>query len=119
MRMKKKYRNYIILPACLLLLNAMEEVIVYKVQSCPEIAKNAYLLTFVLLLIFSIGFSLVGDMLAPYITKLFENMHKGSHKHGGSIGILLFYTFLGCLLFFIYFRIYTMGPETVLPLSWR
>jgi hypothetical protein len=116
---KKSNRNYIILPACLLLLNAAEEVIIYKVQNYPEIAENAYLLTSVLLLLFILGFSLVGDMLAPYIKTVFEGMHKRSHKHGGSMGIILFYTVLACFIFFIYFRIYTMGPEMVLPPSWR
>jgi hypothetical protein len=91
---KKATRNYIILPACLLLLNAAEEVIIYKVQNYPEIAKNAYLLTFVLLLLFILGFSLVGDMLAPYIKTVFEGMHKRSHKHGGSMGIILFLRYL-------------------------
>jgi len=116
---KKSNRNYIILPACLLLLNAAEEVIIYKVQKYPEIAKNAYLLTTVILLLFILGFSLVGDMLAPYIKTVFDNMHKRSKQHGGNAGTIVFYAALACFIFFIYFRIYTMGPEMVLPPSWR
>ena len=116
---KTKTRNYIILPACLLLLNAVEEVVVYKVQQYPEAAKNPYILTLVLILLFALGFFLVGDMLVPYIKSLFEGIHKRSRKHGGDLGIIIFYALLGTFIFFIYFRIYTMGPETILPPAWR
>ena len=116
---KKSKRNYIILPVCLLLLNAAEEVIIYKVQDYPDIAKNAYLLTAVIILLFILGFSLVGEMIAPYIQTLFEGMHKQTQQHSGRIGLMVFYVALGLFIFFLYFRIYTMGPETVLPPSWR
>ena len=116
---KKSKRNYIILPACLLLLNAVEEIIIYKVQAYPDIAKNAYLLTAVIILLFILGFSLVGEMIAPYLQTLFEGMHKRTQKHSGSIGLMVFYVVLGLFLFFLYFRIYTMGPQAALPPSWR
>ena len=116
---KSKTRNYIILPVCLLLLNAVEEVVVYKVQGYPKIARNAYLLTGVLILLFTLGFSVVGDMIAPYLQAWFEGMHKKTHQHGGKIGLMVFYVLLGLFIFFLYFRIYTMGPQTVLPPSWR
>ncbi len=116
---KKSKKNYVILPVCLLLLNAIEEVIIYKAQGSPAIAKNAYILTAAIILLFILGFSFVGDMLAPYIKTLFEATHKRTHQHSGKIGLMVFYVALGLFIFFLYFRIYTMGPETVLPPSWR
>ncbi len=117
--MSKNTKNYLILPACLLWLNVIEEVIVYKAQNYPAIATNPYLLTLVIILLFAIGFALVGNVIAPYFQSLFEQAHKGSKKHGGDMGIIIFYVITAGLTFFVYFRIYTMGPQMILPPGWR
>jgi len=117
--MSKAAKNYFILPVCLLLLNAVEEVLVYKVQNYPDIACNPYLLTGVLIILFSAGFAVIGDMFAPYLQGVFEHFHKKSKKTGGQFGMLIFYTAVAGFIFFIYFRIYTIGPQSVLPPSWR
>ena len=116
---KKAKRNYIILPVCLLLLNAAEEITIYKVNHYPDIAKNPYILTGVIILLLILGFSVVGEMIEPYLQTMFESMHKRTHQHSGSIGLMVFYVLLGLFIFFLYFRIYTIGPQAALPPSWR
>ena len=115
----KAAKNYFILPVCLLLLNAVEEVVVYKAQHYPKIAGNPYILTGVLILLFAAGFSLIGDMFAPYMQGVFEHLHKKSKKSGGHVGMIIFYTVVVGIIFLLYFRIYTIGPQSVLPPSWR
>ena len=116
--MSKATRNYILLPLCLLLLNAVEEIVVYKLTKYPAIAKNPYLLTLSIILLFAVGFSLVGDMAIPYMRNILEKLHKGSKKHGHA-GTIFFYILTAGLIFIIYFRIYTIGPASVLPAAWR
>jgi hypothetical protein len=114
----KTIRAYLILPVCLLILNAFEEVAVYKLQS---MGLSAIPLTGILILMFAIGFALVGDLFAPRIQRLLEKGHRKSKRDGGWIGATLFYTFLVVAIFLVYYVIYTNddGAKFLLPPSLR
>ncbi len=112
----KHTKNLFILPVCLLVLNAIEEVAVYKLGR--EIV-NPHIFTGALILMFTAGFALVGDQLAPYLQKLVDHGRKGSRRHGGKTGMFLFYLAVALGLYFAYYTIYVHGPEKLLPIQWR
>ncbi len=111
-------RAYLILPMCLLFLNAIEEIAVYKLQTL-NVTKIQ--LTAILVLMFALGFTVVGDFIAPKAQKILEKGHKTSKKSAGLIGTTIFYGIILAFVFFIYYMIYTEGngPGTLLPKSWR
>jgi len=116
----KKVRRYLILPVCLLVLNAIEEVVVYKFsQLYTGKILNAYLFTFVLILMFAVGFSVVADIVAPAIATLMEKGHKKTKETGDLGGNVLFYIVAFVVLYIIYYVIYVQGPQMLLPVSWR
>ena len=112
----KNRRAYMILPLCLLYLNVLQEVVVYKVRG---LTSNPYLLTGILLAAFALGFTLVGNLLAPWLEGLFETGHKVSKKQGGGGGIVIFYAVMLAVVFGVYFVAFTRGPQYLLPPAWR
>lgn len=113
---RRRLSGYLVMPTCLLLLNAIEEVVIYKLQNG---GINKLMLTLVLVLMFAIGFSFVGDILVPHIKAFMEKAHHGSRKHTGELGLLAFYATLCGLMFLLYFIIYVKGPQFLLPPTWR
>jgi hypothetical protein len=65
-----------------------------------------------------IGASLVGFVVAPAISLLVGTLHRGSREHG-RLGELLFLLLLGVAIYWLYYRIYILGPESVLPAEWH
>ena len=114
--MTARQRAMTILPICLLLLNAVQEVIAYKL---PKFIRNPYTRTAVLIFLFAVGFAIIGDFLVPWIATLFEHGHKKSQKEGGKSGILIFYILSFAGIYLIYYIIYIKGPQYILPPLWR
>ena len=112
---KRNIKKYFILPTCLLILNAIEEVGVYK----SAVVTNPYLRTAVVLVMFIAGTALVSFVLAPVIEKMIARMYFSGRKHAGYLGefFIVFSVILG--LYVIYFLLYIRGPEYLLPPSWR
>jgi len=116
----KNIRTFLILPICLLILNAIEEVIIYKLQSLyKQNLLDKFTLTGILVLMFAAGFSIVGNSLAPRAKKALEKGHKSSKKNAGIIGISIFYGALFTAIFVTYYVIYVLGPEFMLPKEFR
>jgi hypothetical protein len=65
------------------------------------------------------GGSLVAFAVAPAIGGLVGTLHRSSRQQGGGLGELTFLLVLGALVFWLYYRIYILGPESVLPAEWR
>ena len=114
--MTPRQRGMIILPICLLLFNAVEEVVEYKL---PKFVPNPYTRTFVLILLFTVGFAVIGDLLVPWVAGLFDQGHKKSQHQGGKTGVILFYVGVFAIVYFVYFVIYIKGPQFILPPFWR
>jgi hypothetical protein len=112
----KSRRAYLILPLCLLYLNVLQEVVLYKMR---DLVPNPYLLTGILLAAFALGFTLVGTLLAPWLEGLFETGHKVSKKQAGGSGILVFHGVMLAIVYGVYFVVYTRGPQYLLPPTWR
>lgn len=114
--MSSRTRAVMILPLCLLYLNVFQEIVLYKLRS---LVHDPYLLTALLLLIFAVGFAVVGKLLAPWLEGLFETGHKASRKTGGGGGVTGFYLAMLAVVYAIYFIVYTRGPQHLLPPEWR
>lgn len=114
MRNQTVVRNYYVLPCCLLLLNLCVELVSYKARMLGDpLLRTAAIMAMVLF-----GGSLVGFVVAPAITTLVHGLHRGSRRGGGDLGAVLFLLVLGAFVFWLYYRVYIIGPESVLPSSW-
>jgi hypothetical protein len=108
-------RNYYVLPCCLLLLNLCVEIVSYKVKMFDDaLLRTAAIMAMVLF-----GGSLVGFVVAPAITVLVSTIHRGSRRGAGQLGEIFFLLFLGVAVFWLYYRIYNIGPQSVLPAVWH
>ena len=108
-------RNYYVLPCCLLLLNLGVELVSYKAKMIDDV----FLRTLAIMGMVLVGGSLVGFVLAPAITHVVGALHRSSRQSGGGAGELVFLIVLGAVVFWLYYRIYIVGPQSVLPAAWR
>lgn len=108
-------RNYYILPCCLLLLNLCVELVSYKAKMVDDVLlRTAAIMGMVLF-----GASLVSFVVAPALGALVGAMHRSSRERGGGMGEIFFLLALGVIVFWLYHRIYILGPESVLPAAWQ
>jgi hypothetical protein len=108
-------RNYYVLPCCLLLLNLCIEIVSYKVK----VFDDAMLRTAAIMIMVLFGSSLVGFVVAPAIGVFVGTVHRGSRRGAGQLGEAVFLLFLGVLVFWLYYRVYNIGPQSVLPVAWH
>ena len=108
-------RNYYVLPCCLLLLNLCVELVSYKARMIDDVLlRTAAIMGMVLF-----GASLVAFLVAPAISMFVGTLHRSSRRTWGRVGELLFMLGLGVVVFWLYYRIYIVGPESVLPAAWH
>lgn len=108
-------RNYYVLPCCFLLLNLCIEIVSYKVKMLDD----ALLRTSAIMAMVLFGGSFVGFVAAPAISVLVASLHRGSRRGAGELGEVFFLLLLGVAVFWLYYRIYNIGPQSVLPAAWR
>jgi hypothetical protein len=114
MKSAQLVRNYYVLPCCLLLLNLCVEMVSYKAKMIDDVLlRTAAIMAMVLF-----GGSLVALIVAPAIGVVVGSAHRTSRQRG-SLGEVLFLLLLGVLVFWLYYRIYILGPESVLPAAWH
>ncbi|MBI5690841.1 MAG: hypothetical protein HZC55_12195 [Verrucomicrobia bacterium] len=108
-------RTYYVLPCCLLLLNLCVELVSYKARMIAD----TYLRTAAIMGMALFGASVVSFLLAPAIGIGIGLLHRGSRQGGGGAGEVGFLLLLGVGVFVLYYRVYILGPESVLPLEWH
>jgi hypothetical protein len=108
-------RNYYVLPCCLLLLNLCIELVSYK----AKMIDDELLRTLAIMGMVIFGGSLVGFVVAPAIGLLVGWMQRSSRQSWGGLGEMFFLLMLGLVIFWLYYRIYIIGPESVLPTDWQ
>jgi len=108
-------RNYYVLPCCLLLLNLCVELVSYKARMIAD----TLLRTGAIMGMALFGASLVAFLIAPAVGVLVSALHRGSRQTWGVLGELFFLLVLGGIIFWLYHRIYIIGPESVLPARWH
>jgi hypothetical protein len=115
MKSSNVVRNFYILPCCLLLLNLCVEMVSYKAKMIDDaLLRTAAIMGMVLF-----GGSLVAFVVAPAIGVVVGTLHRGSRREWGGLGEAGFLLVLGVLVFWLYYRIYILGPESVLPAAWH
>ena len=115
MKSSNVVRNYYVLPCCLLLLNLCVELVSYKAKMIHDVLlRTAAIMGMVLF-----GASLVSFVVAPAISALVGTLHRSSRERAGGAGEILFLVMLGIAVFWLYYRIYIVGPESVLPIGWQ
>lgn len=108
-------RNYYLLPCCLLLLNLCVELVSYKAKMIDDVLlRTAAIMGMVLF-----GGALIGLIATPAIGGLVGTLHRNSRARFGILGEAFFLLLLGAAVFWLYYRIYILGPESVLPLEWQ
>lgn len=115
MKTAKVLRNYYVLPCCLLLLNLCVELVSYKAKSLGEPIVQVLIIMAMVLF----GGSLVAFIVSPAIERAITWSHQKSRSGGGSVGEVLFLLALGGLIFWLYYEVYIVGPESILPGSWH
>lgn len=115
MKSAQMIRSYYVLPCCLLLLNLCVEIVSYKAKMIHDVLLRTAAIMGVVLF----GASLVSFVVAPAIGGLVGLLHRGSRERAGGAGELVFLVVLGVVVFWLYYRIYIVGPESVLPRAWH
>ncbi len=108
----KSVRVFFILPVCLLLMNVLQELAVYKMERS---IMNKFLFTGALLFMYAAVFTVVGNLVSPWLESVVEKLHFGSKKKGGGLGLLLFYSFTLAGLYVLYYFVFVKGPQSILP----
>jgi hypothetical protein len=108
-------RNYYVLPCCLLLLNLCVEIVSYKARMIDDLMLRTGAIMGMVLF----GGSLVAFLVAPAIGVLVGTLHRSSRQSWGGLGEVLFLLGLGALIFWLYYLVYIVGPESVLPAVWH
>lgn len=113
MKTERAVRSYYVLPCCLLLLNLCVELVGYKAHQFGDpLLRTAAIIGVVLF-----GGSLVAFLVSPAIETLVGWLHARSRSSGGQLGEALFLVALGAGIFWVYYRVYTLGPESILPVG--
>lgn len=115
MKTNQVVRNYYVLPCCLLLLNLCVELVSYKAKMIDDVlVRTAAIMSMVLF-----GGALVGFVAAPAISAIVGTLHRNSRARFGAMGEAFFLLVLGTIVFWLYYRVYVLGPASVLPAEWR
>jgi hypothetical protein len=108
-------RNYFVMPCCILLLNLCVGMVGYKAKMLGDpLLQVAAVIAMVLF-----GGSMVSFVLSPAIETLVGMLHRGSRRRWGELGEIAFVVLLAVVVFWLYYRMYIMGPEYLLPREWR
>lgn len=115
MNKDRAVRNFYVLPCCLLILNLAVGIVSYKTQ----VIHDRFLRVGAIILTVLFGASLVGFLLAPAVQGTVAYLHRRSRKSGGFLGEIVFLFLLGALVFWLYYRMYIYGPQSLLLSEWR
>jgi len=108
-------RNYYVLPCCLLLLNLCVELVSYKAKMIDDVLLRTGAIMGMVLF----GGAVIGFVATPAITTIVGTMHRNSRARFGALGEAFFLLLLGAIVFWLYYRVYILGPESVLPVGWH
>ncbi len=115
MKASAALERYYVLPCCLLLLNLGNELISYKARLIHDgLLRTLFIMGFVLF-----GASLVAFAIAPGIVWLVQSLRRTSRAQAGGVGEMAFLLGLGLLVFWLYYRNYVLGTESIVPSFWR
>jgi len=107
--------RYYVLPCCLLVLNLCNEVIGYKAHLISDgLLRTLFVMGMVLF-----GSSVVAFAVAPGVIWIVQTLRRTTRSSAGTLGDAVFLLALGIFIFWLFFRNYTLGTESILPAGWR
>lgn len=112
---KRSLKKYVIFPCCVLLFGAVEEVVTYK----SDFITNDYLRVAAIMSFFAFGISVLAYAVTPLIEKTILRLHAVWKTGGGRLGEYLFVLLLLTGVYYLWYRILLLGPESLLPSGWR
>jgi hypothetical protein len=103
------------LPCCLLLLNLCNDIIAYKAKLVDDgILRTLFIIAFVLF-----GSSVVAFAVSPGLIWIVQALRRTSREGAGGVGETVFLLALGVVIFWLYYRNFMLGTQSILPPSWR
>lgn len=112
----ERVRQLFVLPICLLLFNAFEEIVIYKLD---QWFPNRYHYVALIVITFAIGFGVVGELFSKYISNRILDTHKTTAKNSGWTGLVIFYATIFFLIYILYYQLYVHSVGSILPAAWR
>ena len=111
----RSLKKYIIFPCCLLIFGAVEEVVIYK----SDLIANEYLRVAAMMFFYAFGITLLAFSVTPFVERFILKIHSVSKTGGGRPGEYLFVIVLLAAVYYIWYRLILLGPESLLPPQWR
>ena len=108
-------KKYVIFPCCLLIFGTIEEVVEYK----SALIANPWLRVGAMMFFYAFGIALIAFLLTPWLEKVVLRFHKASKYGAGRLGEYAFVALLLAGVYYLWYRIIILGPESLLPPSWR
>ncbi len=108
-------RRYLVLPACLILLEFLYDLLLYK----AEVVRNVYLRVGVILAVMACGFSLVGVTVAPRIERWMDKAFSAAGSVAGWLGTVLVALAVFAGLYYLELQVHVYGIEAFVPESWH
>ncbi|MGH7440235.1 MAG: hypothetical protein ACRENE_31470 [Polyangiaceae bacterium] len=109
-------RVALILPAVLLLVNLVEDVVTYKVR---QHVRDAHVRTAFALVLYGAAFVIAADWVSPWLERTLTKTRRDSARHAGTMGLMLFYAVAYGGLYCAYLLCDLHGPASLLPRAWR
>jgi hypothetical protein len=110
----RRSRTILVLPAVLLTVNLLEIVASYKVRQHVRDVPTRVAISLVLV---GVAFAAGADWISPWLARVLTETRKGSHRHAGTVGLVLFYIAIYGALWWAYYLVERRGASGLLP-SW-
>lgn len=112
----RRKRVALILPAVLLVVNLVENIVTYKVrQRLPD----ARLRVAVALLLYGAAFAIAADWVSPWLERSLTRARRDTGRRAGTLGPVIFYAVAYGGLYYAYLLNELHGPASLLPRAWR
>jgi len=105
-------RAMFVLPAVLLLVSLLEDLGSAYAQVH---LRNVELRVAVLLLLKGVAFAIAGELVTPWVKRALLTTRRGSARHAGTMGLLLFYVTAYGGLYYLYLVAERRGVASLLP----
>jgi hypothetical protein len=111
-----KKRTLLILPAVLLTINLVEYVAAYKAR---QHVRDAHLRVALTLVLVGFAFAAGAEWVTPWLQRVLTKTGRDSHRHAGTVGLLLFYVVVYGGLYYAYYVVERHGAGSLLPRALR
>jgi hypothetical protein len=105
-------RTFLVLPAVLLSVNLLEYIATYKArQHVHDVRLRAGLA----LVLYGVAFAVGAEWVTPWLRRVLTATRRDSHRHAGTMGLLLFYVVVYGALYYAYYLVEKRGPAALIP----